>query len=108
MTFIDYVAPLFKLKSSSAQKILAWMCSYAEYNTGKVWLTTNQRKLMASELGISNNTITNNLAILKDLKLISGEKGDFTINPLIFWKGDSQTRSKLLKDSELQITFSIG
>ena len=108
MTFINYVAPIFKLKSDTAKNILIWMCNHAEYNTGKVELTTKKRVIACSELEISSNTLTNNLKKLKDLNLISGEKGDFIINPQIFWKGDTITRNKLLKDEGIKIIFKIG
>lgn len=108
MTFIDYALPVFRLKSDNARKVLDWMCMHAEYNTGAVHLTAKAREQMALDINICNNTITNNLAKLKRLDLISGDKGEFLINPLIFWKGDSKTRDKLLENNELQITFKIN
>lgn len=107
MTFIDYVAPLYNLKSDSAKSILTYMCEIAEYNTGKVALTTGVRQELCYTLGISSNTLTNNLKKLKDLNLIDGEKGDFTINPQIFWKGDTTTRDQILSKEEIKITFQI-
>ena len=107
MTFIDYIAPLFNLKSDAAKNVLNWMCCHAEYNTGKVQLTTNQRDLACEELGMKSNSLSNHLKKLKDLSLISGEKGDFIINPQIFWKGDTITRDKMLKDNEIKIIFKL-
>lgn len=107
MTFIDYIAPLFNLKSDAAKNVLNWMCCHAEYNTGKVQLTTNQRDLACAELGMKSNSLSNHLKKLKDLSLISGEKGDFIINPQIFWKGDTITRDKMLKDNEIKIIFKL-
>lgn len=107
MTFIDYIAPLFNLKSDAAKNVLNWMCCHAEYNTGKVQLTTNQRDKACEELGMKSNSLSNHLKKLKDLSLISGEKGDFIINPQIFWKGDTITRDKLLKDNEIKIIFKL-
>ena len=107
MTFIDYVAPLFNLKSDAAKNVLNWMCCHAEYNTGKVQLTTNQRDLACKELGMKSNSLSNHLKKLKDLNLINGEKGDFVINPQIFWKGDTITRNKLLEDNNIKIIFKL-
>lgn len=107
MTFIDYIAPLFNLKSDAAKNVLNWMCCHAEYNTGKVQLTTNQRDLACEELGMKSNSLSNHLKKLKDLKLIDGDRGDFIINPQIFWKGDTVTRNKLLADNEIKIMFKI-
>lgn len=107
MTFIDYISPLYGLKPDKARELLVWMCSNAEYNTGKVSMPTAARKKITEELDISSNSITNYLRKLKELKLISGEKGEFIINPQVFWKGELNARKALLKDSKLRITFSI-
>lgn len=107
MTFIDYMSPFFGLKPDSAKVLLAWLCSHAEYNTGKVSLSAADRKQICSELNISNNTITNHLRTLKNLKLIDGGKGTFIINPKIFWKGELAARKELLKNNDIKITFSI-
>ena len=107
MTFIDYVAPFYNLKSDNARKLLVWMCEHAEFNTGKVSLTTKKRQEIAETINISSNTITNNLSVLKKAGLISGEKGEFVINPQIFWKGDLNTRRKFLETAEFKVKFSI-
>jgi len=107
MTFIDFVAPQHNLKLN-AKSILQWMCEHAEFNTGMVSLTTKARENMAKDMNICVNTITNNLATLKKEGLISGEKGEFIINPQIFWKGDIAVRERLLQDKDIQITFKIG
>ena len=97
MTFIDFVAPLYKLSSESARKLLSWMCEHAEYNTGRISLAAGDRLKIASTFGISNNTITNSLASLKKLGLISGSKGVFEINTNILWKGYLTIRKRHLK-----------
>lgn len=107
MTFIDYISPFYKLNSDNARKILVWMCEHAEWNTGKVSLTAASRAQMAEEINICPNTITNNLKKLKDLELIYGERGEFQINPQIFWKGELAVRRQMLKDKELQVTFQF-
>lgn len=107
MVFIDFISPLFNLKTDTAKSILVWLCCKAEYNTGKVLLPSAVRKDLCAELSISPNTLTNNLKKLKDLKLISGEKGEFIINPQIFWKGDTQTRDQFLNTETIKITFEL-
>lgn len=108
MTFIDYISPLYELRSNSLKNLLIYLCEHAEFNTGKVSLTTAARKVACSHLDISNNTLTNYLKKLKDLKLISGQDGEFIINPQIFWKGDTKSRAQLLENEEIKITFNIG
>lgn len=109
MTFIDYIAPFFKLRSENAKNLLVWMCKHAEFNTGRVLLSTGIRAQIRKDLNIiNNNTITNNLRMLKKYKLIEGEQGVFYINPQIFWKGETNVRRKLLTTEDIKIKFSIG
>lgn len=107
MTFIDYIAPIYQLRSEVARRMLDWMCEHAGYNTGIVDLSTSKRQQMCTDLEIANNQITNNLKKLKDLNLITGEKGTFTVNPEIFWKGDATSRREVLKDKSLKVSFEL-
>lgn len=107
MTFIEYAAPLFKLTTQSAKDILVWMCCNAEFNTGKIVLAPAERARMMKDLNVTTNTISNSLKKLTSLKIISGDKGVYTLNPQIFWKGDSETRDKMLEVEEIQVNFDI-
>lgn len=107
ITYIDFIAPFFKLKSAKAKDLLIWMCNNAEFNTGRVLLPAEVRIHISEELDMSPGSITNNLKALKDLNLISGEKGVFTINPQIFWKGDEKARKAFMCEQEIKIKFSI-
>jgi hypothetical protein len=107
MTFVDYLSPIFQLKSDAAKTLLVWLCKHADFNTGVVSISPADRKQICVELNITNSTISNNLKKLVELKLISGNGGRYLINPQVFWKGDLKERTKLLKDKEIQITFSI-
>lgn len=107
MTFINYMSPLFNLNSDVARNVLDWMCIRAEYNTGIIRLSTTDRVDMCSDLSITNNQITNSLKKLRDLNLITGEKGKFTINPEIFWKGDTKTRQQVLEGKSLKVSFEL-
>ena len=108
MVYIDSIGPLFNLTSASARNLLAWMCSNAEFNTGKIDISTANRKEICNKFGITNATISNNISKLKKLKLIDGDDGSYIINPKIFWKGDNKARSELLKTKEIQIIFAIN
>jgi hypothetical protein len=107
MTFIGYMSPLFNLHSDVARSILDWMCMRAEYNSGVVDLSTSKRQKMCSDLSITSNQVTNNLKKLKELGLITGDKGEFTINPEIFWKGDTKTRQQVLEGKSLKVSFEL-
>lgn len=105
MTFISSCASLFKLKSPTDLKLTIKLCMIAEYNTGKVYLATEVRQEICKELGIVTQQLTNSLKSLKDKEIIEGGKGVFTLNPLIFWKGTTNERSKIMKD--LKVSISI-
>ena len=107
ITYIDFIAPFFKLKSAKAKDLLIWMCNNAEFNSGRILMPTEIRDQISKELDMSANGITNNLKSLKDLNLISGERGVFTINPQIFWKGDEKARKAFMNEQEIKIKFSI-
>lgn len=107
ITYIDFIAPFFQLKSAKAKDLLIWMCNNAEFNTGRVLLNPAIRDQIAKDLDTTSGSITNHLKALKDLNLISGERGSFTINPKIFWKGDEKARKAFMNEKEIQIKFSI-
>ena len=107
ITYIDFIAPFFQLKSAKAKDLLIWMCNNAEFNSGRVLMPAEIRAQITKELDMSANGITNNLKALKDLNLISGEKGVFTINPQIFWKGDEKARKAFMNEQEIKVKFSI-
>lgn len=107
MTFIEFVSPWYELKSDTAKSLLAKMCELAEYNTGMVKLTTAVRQEICKSLSISPNTLTNNLSLLKSKNLIKGDKGDFIINAQIFWKGDAESREKLLNTPAFRVIFEL-
>lgn len=107
MTYLEYIAPLYELKSGIALLVLTWLCEHAQFNTGKVDIPAARREELCSKLGICNNALTNNLKKLKSLNLISGEKGSYQINPQIFWKGDAKSRNDLLEGKEFKVSFEI-
>ena len=107
MSFIENMSGFFKLKSSSDIKLLVKMCTIAEFNTGTVSLATATRITIAEELDITNSQISKSINNLIALKLITGGKGIYTINPSVFWKGDAKSREALMKNNSINITISI-
>lgn len=93
---------------SRTKTILIWMCKNAQFNTGKVSLTTQKRKDLAKELNITPQTLSNSLTALKKSNLINGNNGEFQINPQIFWKGSQESREALLQNKAIIMTFSLG
>jgi hypothetical protein len=101
--YIQAMTPVFKVTSLPAMKLLMKMCQLAIYNTGEVYLPQGIRAELCEELGMRNNQITNILADLKKLGLVTGEKGVFIINPYIAWKGEKKVRMAEIKKMELNL-----
>jgi len=101
--YIEAMAPIFKISSLPAMKLLIKMCQLTVYNTGQVYLPQAVRAELCEELGMRNNQITNILADLKKLGVITGEKGVFTVNPCIAWKGEQKARMAEIKKMELNL-----
>ena len=107
MVFIDYMAPLFSLKNGTSKAVLSKLCEMAEFNTGKVNLSTGAREKICKSLEISNNVLSKSLKELSEKKLIAGSKGTYTINAQIFWKGDLRSRSAYINSKEFTISFTV-
>lgn len=108
MTFIGAMQGIFAIENLTDVKVLAKMCERAEYNTGKVLMTSNIRKEIMDQLKITPQTMSNSCARLKKLELITGERGTYEINAQVFWKGDTNHRSAILKNkSKLTFTAQI-
>ncbi len=107
MTFFENMSGFFKIKSAIELKLIIKICTLAEYNTGKCNITSYLRKDICDELEITNQQFTNNIKSLKNKNLITGERGTYMINPLIFWKGSTKERDNLIKDSILNLKITI-
>lgn len=109
MVFFDHFHPFQSLKRSAVNNnLLCELCKLAEFNTGIVHMTPKVRLDICNLLGISKSQLCNSLKALKDDNLISANKGDYKLNPQIFWKGDQKIRKEeLLKNKELKITYEL-
>lgn len=107
MVFVDWISLEYQIKSSISKSILTWMLVNAEYNTGKVRLTTEDRAQICKLYQISNNALSTRLKELKDLSLITGQKGIFYLNPELFWKGEISARNQILQEGNIKFTISI-
>lgn len=109
MVFIESIARLFQVKSATDRAILDYMMTVSDFNTNKVRLVADDRKLLADSLGISLQAVSNSISNLRKLKVISGEKGLYFVNPDLMWKGSSEARNQLLRDKglELKILFQL-
>lgn len=108
LTYSRCMSILYNLTSLTAIKILWKFLERAEYNTGIVYITSQVKKDIIDDLNISTSIYNKAIAILKEAEIISGNKGQYIINPNIHWKGDYKTREKLIKSGcKLTITSDI-
>lgn len=107
LTYIDNLSGYLKVTSNIDKAVLAALCCAAEYDTGRVLIYAEDRKSMCDMLGISSQQMTNSISTLKHLKLLTGERGIYMINPAVFWKGTSRSREQLLRDSFISIEFNF-
>lgn len=113
MVFINYVNWIFEIKNLTTIKVLYKLLPCAEFNTGIINLTTGKREQIIEELGISRPALTKAIKELESKDVLqpcylanneTGEilkiiKGQYKVNPIMFWKGDLSQRR------EFKVTF---
>lgn len=108
LTFLSGMNALCNLTRPSDIKVLTVLCTMAEYNTGKVKITSADRKFVSSKLSISNQAISNSLIRLKEAGLLEGQRGTYIVNPQYFWKGTTDERQRLLKKRSIDILIKYN
>lgn len=108
MSYIENMSGFFKLKSAIDIKVLTKFCMLAEYNTGRVVLNSTVRKEVCELIKISNQQLTNSISSLKKLGLLKGDRNDYYVNYLVFWKGKNEIRNSLIRDNPLKVTIEFG
>lgn len=109
MTFFENLASFFQINSTKEIFILVELCARAEYSTGKVMIVAALKKELLEKFDTSDSYFT---ACLKDLckkgLLMKLGTGYYQINPLIFWKGDTKERARMLeKGSKHTVTIEF-
>jgi hypothetical protein len=107
LVFITQMAPLYRIKSGTAIQLLAYLCSIAQFNSCEVSFTTAKRQQFIEMTKVSSQTISNSLKELKDLGLIQGDRGDYTINPEVMWKGSTKEREAWMTGKGLQVMMEF-
>lgn len=107
ITYCNYMAWIYDLKYANDIKLMVEFCVLSEFDTGSVKLTKGSRKDIMLKLKMSNTDVSKSIRRLKEKSIISGEDGDFVLNPALFWKGDSNKRLQMLKDRGLSVTFGF-
>lgn len=108
ITFLSGLNALCDLSRQGDIKVMAILCSIADYNTGKVSITSVERKEIIEKTGLSSpQAFTNAISRLKSQGLVTGEKGRYEINPHYFWKGTTDARNKMIKDNKLELIIKF-
>lgn len=107
MTFCAHIAPIYDLKYADDIKVLVKFCELADYETGEIHLSPKRRGDMVQQLGMQQSNVSKSIKRLKEKDLITGENGEYLLNPVIFWKGERAKRVELLKNKGLSVTFNF-
>lgn len=112
MVFVNFVKWMYNITSVNSLKLLPKLMELAEFDTGEVVLSAGLRNQLQKELKLAPATFTRALNDLIENNAIqkvfieetdeeTGEvfqtevKGQYLINPEMFWKGDLKKRKEL-------------
>ncbi len=108
ITYLDSIGRLYGIKNVSDRNLIDKFAELAEFNTGRVQLTTQTREDICEQLSISKPNLSKNIKRLKDAGLITGDKGSYILDPRVFWKGDAKAREEMLKSNGLSVTINFS
>ena len=96
LTFVKrvYGNPVF----NSTTRVLWKMMEFAEYNTGIVYMTTQRKRELIEECKVSTASYNRAISDLVECGVLYKDKGAYTVNCSMFWKGDAKTRAALIKE----------
>ena len=107
-TYLNFMAPVLGVTKGNDFKVLCGMMFFVEYDTDKVSLTPEKRKELENLVSLKSQTVSNALNNLKKLKLITGSRGDYRVDPRVLWLGTLNTRTTLLKsDNGLNVNLKF-
>ncbi len=90
---------------NATTKVLYKMMEYAEWNTGKVFMTTDRVEELMSSCNMSRASYHRGVKELIDKGIIIKGKGSYTIAENMYWKGDMKMREDLIK-AKMKVTFT--
>ena len=107
--FLTYSKQILALYSTdvlnATTKVLYKMMEFAEWNTGKVYMSADRVDEILQTCYISRATYFRSIKELLGKGIITKGKGSFTIAENMFWKGELKMRDKVMK-AKMQITFT--
>lgn len=107
IVYFKNLASYFKINSTKELYLIAHMCSIANYNEGQVSISIGERKKICELYNLDPSQYSRYIKDLIVKGLLSGEKGTYYINPAIFWKGDKDSRKKLLQSEGISFTIKF-
>jgi DNA-binding transcriptional MocR family regulator len=90
---------------NATTKVLYKLLEFAEFNTGKVYMTPERVDELLNICGISRASYHRAINELIKRGVISKNKGTYTIAENMFWKGDRKVRDDII-NSRLMVSFS--
>lgn len=106
LTYSKQILALYNTDVLNATtKVLYKMMEFAEWNTGKVYMSADRVEEIMSVCNISRATYHRAVKELIDKGIITKGKGSYTIAENMFWKGEIKMREKIL-NAKLKISFS--
>lgn len=106
LTYSKQILALFDTEVLNATtKVLYKLLEFAEFNTGKVYMTPERVDELLNICGISRASYHRATNELIKRGVISKNKGTYTIAENMFWKGDRKVRDDII-NSRLMVSFS--
>lgn len=106
-TYSKQILALYGMSVFNATTKVLWkLMEIAEWNTGKVFMNPERRKDIMGICKISRASFDRAIKELVDVGIVEKKGQTYTIDSMMFWKGDRVGREKLIKEAKLKVTFS--
>lgn len=106
-TYVQALSPILKLKQLRDIQVLSALCMMMQHDKNRVFLTPQRRQELLTLLNMKSTHFANCLKNLKNLGVITGDRGDYEVNPILFWKGSRESRNRLLETKGLEIRLKF-
>lgn len=98
LTYSRQIISLYNLPFFNTTTKVFWkLLEYAEFNTGKVYMNANRRKEVMEICELSKASYYRAVEELVKADIIEKIGDTYIINEEMFWKGDRQSREKLMQ-----------
>lgn len=107
MVYYNMLKSFYQIKYLKDVMLLIKLVELADYNTGIVTIATKTRQSISNELNVNKSNLSVMFKRLVDLELIRGEKGVYTINEGVFWKGEASLRKAIMKERGIEFILKF-